>query len=85
MGFFVGSTRLGVTEQRQASLLADTVDYIVRRLTDRPFGEGKRALAANVQRLYWFALDDYGDTSFGLYRPDDTLRPSGETMRSLTR
>jgi hypothetical protein len=85
MGFFVGSTRLGVTEQRQASLLADTVDYIVRRLTDRPFGDGKRALAANVQRLYWFALDDYGDTSFGLYRPDDTLRPSGETMRSLTR
>lgn len=85
MGFFVSSKWLGVSEERQATLLADTVSYIGRHLTDRPFGEGKRALAANVERLYWFALDDYPGASFGLYRPDKSLRPSGEMMQSLLR
>ena len=51
MGFFVSRTRLGVSDQQQASLMADTLAFIEARLTDRPFGEGNRSLAANVQRV----------------------------------
>ena len=87
MGFFVARGRLGVTDDKQATLLTDTMDYILRRLTDRPFGEGKRALPANVQRVYWFALDDYPMPddmgNFGLYRMDHTPRPSVQAMRNL--
>lgn len=87
MGFFVSRSRYGVSEQRQATLLADTMDFIKRRLTDTPFGQGNRALPANVQRVYWFALDDYPMPddygNFGLYRADRTPRASAETLRRL--
>ena len=60
-----------------------------KRLADQPYGQGTRALAANVQRLYWFSLEDYpspeGLGSFGVYRPDGTLRPAGEALRHLAR
>ena len=89
MGYFVARHRLGVTENEQAERLIRTVDFVKQRLTDQPFGRGhKGAIAANVQRLYWFSLDDYpspdGLGSFGVYRPDGTLRPAGEALRRLT-
>ena len=87
MGFFVSPVHLGVTDEQQAKLMADTLSYIQTRLTDKPFGEGKHALAADVQRVYWFALDDYtmpdGMGNFGLYRVDGTQRPSAQVMRKL--
>lgn len=89
MGYFVANHRLGVSEHGQGERLQATVAYIKDRLTHKPFGTGKRALAANVQRLYWFSLDDYpspdGLGSFGVYRPDGSLRPAGEALRALTR
>lgn len=89
MGYFVAKHRLGLTEQEQGQRLVATVDFVRKRLADQPYGSGKRALAANVQRLYWFALEDYpspdGLGSFGVYRPDGALRPAGEALRALTR
>lgn len=91
MGYFVGPAPLGLDEAGQAARLTSTVDFIRRRLTDRPFGDGLRARAAGVERLYWFALEDYpappGEASgaFGLYRPDGSLRPAGARLRELAR
>lgn len=87
MGFFVSRKWLGVSDEQQAKLLGDTMDFIQARLTDKPFGTGNRALAANVQRVYWFALDDYtmpddGGT-FGLYRLDRSPRPSLSVLKGL--
>lgn len=85
LGYFVAQHRLGSTEQQQASRLSASLDFVRRRLTDQPYGDGHRALAANVQRLYWFALEDYpspdGLGAFGVYRPDGSLRPAGEALR----
>lgn len=89
MGYFVARHRLGVTEAEQAERLTRTVDFVRRRLTDQPYGEGKRALPAGVQRLYWFSLEDYpspeGLGSFGVYRPDGTLRPAADALRRQLR
>jgi len=87
MGYFVAKHRLGVSEAEQASRLVETLSFIRQRLTTRSFGEGARALPANVQRVYWFSLEDYpspdGLGSFGVYRPDGTLRPAGEAFRKF--
>jgi len=87
MGFLVSTARVGVSECRQAALTADTMRYITRYLTDQPFGVGTRKFAVNVERVYWFALDDFvvpdGFGNFGVYRADHSLRPSGEVLRSL--
>jgi hypothetical protein len=89
MGYFVARHRLGVTEAEQAQRLVATVDFVRKRLADQPFGQGPRAVAANVQRVYWFALEDYpspeGLGSFGVFRPDGTLRPAGDALRNLAR
>lgn len=89
MGYFVANHRLGVTEAEQGRRLGTTIDFVQRRLTDSPYGTGLRAIAANVQRLYWFSLEDYpspeGLGSFGVYRPDGTLRPSGQFLQKITR
>jgi hypothetical protein len=89
IGYFVARHRLGVTEAEQAERLTRTIDFVSQRLTDQPYGSGNRAVAANVQRLYWFSLDDYpspdGLGSFGVYRPDGTLRPSGEALKRHVR
>lgn len=89
MGYFVAKHRLGVTEAGQAQRLVATVDFVRKRLADQPFGPGARAIAANVQRLYWFSLEDYpspeGLGSFGVFRPDGTLRPAAEALRNLAR
>ncbi|HYF20666.1 MAG TPA: hypothetical protein VEA40_22560 [Ramlibacter sp.] len=89
MGYFVGPHRFGVNEQGQAERLARTLDFIRTRLTSAPYGSGLRALAANVQRVYWFSLEDYpspeGLGSFGLYRPDGSMRPAGQVLRQYVR
>lgn len=87
MGYFVAKHRLGVSESEQASRLFETLSFIRDRLAATPFGGGPRALSANVQRVYWFSLEDYpspdGLGSFGVYRPDGTLRPAGEALRKF--
>lgn len=89
MGYFVSNKRLGVDEQGQARRLQKSLDFVRQRLTDRPYGAGTRALPAQVQRVYWFALEDYpspdGMGNFGVYRPDGSLRPAGEILRRLAR
>jgi polysaccharide biosynthesis protein PslG len=89
MGYFVAKHRLGVDEAQQGIRLKRTVDFVKQKLTDQRFGEGARAIPANVQRLYWFSLEDYpspeGLGTFGVFRPDGTLRPSGEMLRSYNR
>lgn len=86
IGFMAGNGNpWAVSETTQTDLARDTLAYITTRLTDRPFGEGLRGdLAANVQRVYWFTLDDYGfpnDTgNFGLYRMDGSIRPFTESV-----
>lgn len=87
MGYFVAKHRLGVTEPEQGTRLQQTVDFIRRRLTDQPYGSGPRKLPANVQRLYWFSLEDYpspeGLGTFGVYRPDGSMRPAGQALKAL--
>ena len=87
IGFFVSRKWLGVNDDQQAQLMADTMSYIIRKLTIEPFGDGQRALPANVQRVYWFALDDYalpdGYGNFGIYRMDRTPRPSRQVLQGL--
>jgi hypothetical protein len=89
MGYFVARHRLGVNEAQQAERLTRTVDFVSRRLTKEPFGSGARATPANVERLYWFCLEDYpspeGLGSFGVYRPDGTQRPAAAALQSYTR
>lgn len=91
MGYFVADHALGVDERGQAERLRASVDFVRRRLGRAPYGEGLRARAAGVERLYWFALEDYpapegpGLGNFGLYRPDGSLRPAGAALRELAR
>ena len=88
IGFFVSSAWLGVSEARQTALLSDTMDYIIKRLTNQPFGRG-HDLSTKVQRVYWFALDDFvspnGMGNFGVYHADHSLRPSGELIQGFLR
>jgi hypothetical protein len=86
MGYFVADHRLGVTEKQQAERLKSTIAFIRQRLGSNPYGQGSRGeIAANVQRIYWFSLEDFpapdGMGSFGLYRPDGSLRPAARTFR----
>lgn len=89
MGYFVAKHRLGVTEVVQAERMTKTIDFINQKLTQQPFGFGPRAIAANVQRIYWFALEDYpspeGLGSFGVFRPDGAIRPAGDALRKYLR
>lgn len=82
IGFMAGTGQnpWTVSEEQETALVSDTLRYVNTRLTRQPFGEGLRKdLAANVQRVYWFTLDDYGFPSetgnFGLYRTDGSKRP----------
>lgn len=86
MGYFVGDPWLGVSETEQAERLILTLDFIRDHLTTAPFGAAPRDLPANVQRVYWFALEDYeapdGMGSFGLFRPDGSRRPAADAFTS---
>ncbi len=82
----------GVSEAKQAQLTNDTLHHITQNLTSMPFGKGKMGhLKANIQRVYWFALDDYPDPigadigygNFGIYRPNGTLRPAGKVLKTF--
>lgn len=89
LGYFVSKHRLGVNEAQQAERLRLSMDFIRERLTTKPYGVDKRALMANVQRVYWFSLEDYpspdGLGSFGVYRPDGSLRPAAGALRRYVR
>ncbi|WP_178114405.1 MULTISPECIES: beta-galactosidase [unclassified Pseudomonas] len=86
-GYVVADHKLGVTEAEQARRMVATLDYINQHLTQVPFGEGNQALPANVQRVYWFSLEDYpspdGLGNFGLFRADGSERPAAEIFRHL--
>lgn len=91
IGFMAGDKNAwAIDEKTETDLTAQTLAYIDSRLTTKAFGQGKRAsLAANVQRVYWFALDDYGfpdDTgNFGVYRKDGSARPMIDVVKSYTK
>src|SRR3989338_544629 len=89
MGYFIGDQHLGVTELGAAERLRKTLNFIRSRLTTAPYGSGLRNLPANVQRVYWFALEDYpspdGMGTFGFYRNDGSERPAAPMFRSFTR
>ncbi|MET1077424.1 MAG: hypothetical protein ABWY06_05310 [Pseudomonas sp.] len=90
MGYFVAERRLGVSDRELQDRLGETLAFIQARLTDKPYGQGVRGeLSANVQRVYWFALEDYpspdGMGSFGLYRADGSPRPAVESFRGQAR
>lgn len=90
MGYFVADQRLGVSDSELSRRLLETLAFIRERLTSQPIGEGVRAqLATNVQRVYWFALEDYpspdGLGSFGLYRADGSQRPAAKQFRTLAK
>ncbi|MBB2493526.1 glycoside hydrolase 5 family protein [Aquipseudomonas ullengensis] len=87
MGYFVADHRLGVTDKEQAQRLTATLDFIQQQLGSAPYGKGVRGdLAANVQRIYWFSLEDYpspdGIGTFGLYRADGSKRPAADVFRN---
>lgn len=86
-GYFVGDTTLGVSAERQATLLKDCVRYTTRNLTEKPFGMKKRDLPTRVERMYWFVLDDYADASnrgtFGLYTQSGDRRPSADEVDGM--
>ncbi|QKE63344.1 hypothetical protein HNE05_08195 [Aquipseudomonas campi] len=90
MGYFVADHRLGVTDQEQATRLTATLDFIRKQLGSTAYGKGVRGdLAANVQRIYWFSLEDYpspdGLGTFGLYRADGSKRPAADVFRNLAK
>ncbi|WP_071872453.1 hypothetical protein [Atopomonas hussainii] len=85
MGYFVADHRLGVSEAEQAKRLKSTLTFIRQKLGKTGYGQGVRGeVAANVERIYWFSLEDFpspdGLGSFGLYRPDGSLRPAAKTF-----
>ena len=89
IGYFVADHRLGVSDKELKRRLGKTLDFIKQRLTTQPYGKGVRGdLAANVQRIYWFALEDYpspeGLGSFGLFRADGSRRPAAELFRTTS-
>lgn len=90
IGFMAGSkNQWAVSENEETKLATKTLNYINDKLTTRGFGKGARKdLPANVQRVYWFTLDDYGfpdDTgNFGLYRMDGTARPLADVVKGFS-
>lgn len=87
MGYFVADHRLGVTEKGQAKRLAAALEFIQQQLGSAPYGKGARSdLAANVQRIYWFALEDYPSPdslgTFGLYRANGSKRSAADVFRN---
>lgn len=85
MGYFVANHPLGLTEAQQGERLRRTLDFIQKRLTRTPYGSSPRNLPTGVERVYWFSLEDYpspeGLGTFGVFRPDGTLRPAGVALR----
>ncbi len=87
IGFMAGDKNpYAISEQAEAELAAKTLDYIAGNLTTAPFGKGARKdLAARVERVYWFALDDYAFPqdmgNFGLYRLDGSERPQAAVIK----
>lgn len=90
IGFMAGDKNpYAITEEKEAELAKETLAFIDTKLGSEPFGRGARGdIAANVERVYWFTLDDYGfpnDTgNFGIYRMDGTARPLADVIQNHT-
>ncbi len=90
MGFMAGKANpWAISEKDEVPLARETLTYINDKLTKKPFMQGTRGdLAANVQRVYWFGLDDYGfpdDTgNFGVYRMDGSIRPLSQVIKEFS-
>lgn len=91
IGFIAGNKNpYAISESDQSILTGKTLSFIRDRLTTAPFGIGARGdLAANVQKVYWFALDDYNLPqdmgSFGIFRFDGSVRPLANVIKSFAR
>lgn len=91
IGFMAGSKNdWAISEDEEKRLADSTLSYISNKLTKKAFGKGARGdVAANVERVYWFALEDYGfpdDTgNFGVYRSDGTARPLADVIKSYAK
>lgn len=86
LGYVVAAPPLGVTEEQQSAKTKTTLEYINQHLSGKSFGKGLRGdLAADVERVYWFSLEDYespdGLGNFGLIRADGTERPAAAVYR----
>ncbi len=89
IGFIAGKDNpYAISESDEAGLASQTLTFIRDRLTDKPFGVGSRGdLSAHVERVFWFALDDYGfpqDTgNFGMFRMDESPRPLADVIKNF--
>jgi hypothetical protein len=87
IGFMAGNgNRWAIDEKRETELTSQTLAFINNRLTKKPFGVGVRKdIAANVQKVFWFCLDDYdfpNDTgNFGVYRTNGAIRPHATAIK----
>lgn len=85
IGVLQSTTPPGVDEMLQAIRLEESVNFVRDRL-----GNSTRDMsnvAANVQRVYWFSLEDYetpdGLGNFGLFNHNGKLRKAGEVFHRL--
>jgi hypothetical protein len=86
IGFFVGSTNpAAASASAQSALLIDTVSYAWNNFTTSPYLS--RTYSANVQKMFWFNYQDYGDESlpgtWGLRDLSGNKRTSYDTFKNL--
>lgn len=90
IGFMAGKANpWAISEADEVTYAREALSYINQKLTKAPFKQGTRGdIAANVQRVYWFCLDDYNfpdDTgNFGVYRMDGGLRPLSNVIKEYS-
>lgn len=86
VGFFVGEDHpAAATPAQQASLLQETVDYIIDNFGSSPYLDHEHAVG--VDKVFWFNYEDYGsDTdmgSWGLITRDGNRRLSYDVFVGL--
>jgi polysaccharide biosynthesis protein PslG len=90
IGFMAGNKNdWAISEDKEEKLASATLKYIDEKLTSRAFGEGIKGTAPGVERVYWFALDDYAFPqdmgNFGLFRLDGSKRPHARVVEDYIR
>lgn len=87
VGYIQSAKAPGVSEARQAELLRETVAFIRERFGAAPVFDPENKLGVNIQRIYWFALEDYpspdGLGNFGLYTDQGRLREAGKALKDI--